>query len=94
MQAAARSGSLALSRAGAATVTPFARSAFSTAPPRAGAGATPPPSMAAAAASTKRPDYLLNFSNYSTAREALHYSTYALAAGIPAALLLGPPSTC
>jgi len=34
---------------------------------------------------------LLNFAKFSGAREAYHYSSYALAAGIPAALLFGAP---
>ena len=34
---------------------------------------------------------LLNFKHASSVKEALHYTSYALAAGVPAALLLGPP---
>ena len=34
---------------------------------------------------------LLNFTTFSSAKDAYHYSTYALAGGIPAALLFGSP---
>lgn len=34
---------------------------------------------------------LLNFSKYSAARDAFHYTSYFLAAGVPASLLIGPP---
>ena len=37
---------------------------------------------------------MLNFANFSQAREVYHYSSYALAAGIPAALLFGAPGAC
>jgi len=40
---------------------------------------------------TKREDPLLNFKSPAAAKEALHYSSYFLAAGLPAALLLGAP---
>lgn len=33
----------------------------------------------------------MKFANYSTAREAMHYTSYILAGGIPAALIIGGP---
>lgn len=40
---------------------------------------------------TKRPDYLLKFSSYAKQRNVWHMTSYALAAGIPAALVVGGP---
>lgn len=40
---------------------------------------------------TKREDYLLSFKSAAQAKEALHYTSYFLAFGLPSALLFGAP---
>ena len=40
---------------------------------------------------TKREDPLLSFKSAASAKEALHYTSYFLAAGLPCALVLGAP---
>jgi succinate dehydrogenase hydrophobic anchor subunit len=40
---------------------------------------------------TKREDYLLSFKSAAQAKEALHYTSYFLAFGLPSALVFGAP---
>ena len=56
-----------------------------------GAAAAAAPEELPAMLQTKREDPLLSFKSAASAKEALHYTSYFLAAGLPCALVLGAP---
>ena len=79
-------------------ITKIAPVAFSTARRTAFSSSSSSSSSSAAAAEelpaqlqTKRDDYLLSFKSAAQAKEALHYTSYFLAFGLPSALLFGAP---
>ncbi len=80
-------------------ITKIAPVAFSTARRTAFSSSSSSSSSSSAAAAeelpaqlqTKRDDYLLSFKSAAQAKEALHYTSYFLAFGLPSALLFGAP---